>query len=318
MSSRKAVVDTVMSWDGVKHGSAKHHEIIDIYNKKVGGMNYYAAWCAATASAAAIKAGAADLYPLGISCGKIIEKARAMGIWVEDDRFVPSIGDWLVYDWNDGSGYAAYDNRDGHDHIGTVVAVGGSSFVVEEGNMGRPAHVGKRTVSVNGRYIRGFVHPRFPEDEPQKPGEPANDAGMHYRVHAQGVGWLPAVRDGQVAGTTGQSRRVEAIKMTPPAGVTLDVNVHLQGVGWVSYGGVRRGKGSGTGSSATDPIMGTVGQSRRLEAIQIHADGLPKGKRLLYRAHVQGKGWLPWVGSGQVAGTTGERRRLEAIQMKIV
>ena len=318
MASRKAVVDAVKSWDGVKYGSKAHHDIIDIYNKRVGGMNYYAAWCAATASAAAIKAGVADLYPLGISCGEIIKQAKRMGIWVEDDRFVPSVADWLIYDWDDGTDYASYDNREGHDHIGTVIAVSGNAFVVEEGNMGRPSHVGRRTVKVNGRYIRGFVHPKFPEDEPQKAGQPVNNAGIHYRAHVQRHGWLPAVRDGQVAGTTGMSLRMEALKFTPPEGVTLTVNAHMQGIGWKSYTGIRKGKSSGTGSSKNDPIIGSTGQSRRLEAIQIHAEGLPAGKSLRYRAHVQGKGWLPWVGDGKVAGTTGESRRMEAIQVEIV
>lgn len=34
-----------------------------------------------------------------------------------------------------------------------------------------------------------------------------------------------------------------------------------------------------------------------------------------YRAHVENKGWLPWVTDGQTAGTTGKALRLEAIQI---
>ena len=162
MPSRADVVAVVKSWEGATQGSSTQHKIIDIFNKKVGGMSYTAPWCAATASAAVIKAGAADYYPLSASCGAIINGAKKMGIWVESDSFVPTIGDWVIYDWADGSNYANYDNKEGHDHIGTVVAVGNGTFDVVEGNMGRPPRVGRRPMKVNGRYIRGFVHPKLP------------------------------------------------------------------------------------------------------------------------------------------------------------
>lgn len=183
MTTRADVVRVVKSWEGATQGSATHHKIIDIYNKQVGGMNYTAAWCAATASAAAIEAGAAKYYPLGISCGAIIEKAKSMGIWVEDDSFVPSIADWVIYDWADGSNYANYDNKSGHDHIGTVVSVGNGTFEVTEGNMGRPPRVGRRPMKVNGRYIRGFVHPKL--DTVEAKWIKAKDGRWWYR-HSDG------------------------------------------------------------------------------------------------------------------------------------
>jgi hypothetical protein len=183
MTSRADVVAVVKSWEGAKQGSATQHKIIDIFNSKVGGMSYTAAWCAATASAAAIKAGAADYYPLSASCGAIINGAKKMGIWVESDSFVPSIGDWVIYDWADGSNYASYDNREGHDHIGTVVAVGNGTFDVVEGNMGRPPRVGRRPMKVNGRYIRGFVHPKL--DTVEAKWIQAKDGRWWYR-HADG------------------------------------------------------------------------------------------------------------------------------------
>lgn len=312
MTNRADVVAVVKSWEGATQGSATHRKIIDIYNSRVGGMSYTAPWCAATASAAAIKAGAAEYYPLDASCGRIIEKAKRMGIWVEDDAYTPTIGDWVIYDWEDGPGYATRDDREGHDHIGTIVAVGNGTFDVVEGNMGRPPRVGRRRVKVNGRYIRGFVRPRLPlRDVPKQPeSKRVNTAGLAYRAHVERAGWLPPVHDGQIAGTVGCSARLEALKFTPPKGVRLTVNAHMQGVGWRSYENIERGR--------YDPVVGTTGEGRRLEAVQIHADGLPEGKRLRYRAHVQGVGWQPWVEAGKVAGTTGQRLRLEALQVEIV
>ena len=144
----------------------------------------------------------------------------------------------------------------------------------------------------------------------QNPGKPVNNVGMHYRVHAQSLGWLAPVRDGQVAGTVGYSKRLEAIKMTPPSGVVLAVDVHIQGVGWKTYTGVER--------DVYDPIMGTEGQAKRLEAIRIRCIENSTGKQLRYRAHVQNVGWQPWCNEGDTAGTEGRSLRMEAIQIEFI
>lgn len=143
-------------------------------------------------------------------------------------------------------------------------------------------------------------------------------ASIHYRAHVQTYGWLDAVADGVTSGTTGEGKRLEAIKVTPPDGWELEVAVHLQGIGDKVYKGIKKGKSSGLGSSATDPIIGTVGEGRRMEAIRIHAVKKTGGKQLKYRVHMQGIGWGPWCTDNQWAGTKGEARRIEAIQIKIV
>lgn len=171
-------------------------------------------------------------------------------------------------------------------------------------------------------WTRAFRYAGKPRRPVQVPGTVKNGAGLRYRAHVEKAGWLSSVRDGQVAGTTGWGARLEAIKITPPEGIVLDVQAHIQKKGNVRYEGIRKGKSSGTGSSRTDPIIGTTNLGMRLEAVWIRAKGIPEGKALRYRAHVQGKGWLPWQTAGTtdyggMAGTIGESRRLEAIQMYI-
>lgn len=164
-------------------------------------------------------------------------------------------------------------------------------------------------VDMNIRYI---------DDAPKwenVPSKAVNDEGIKYRVHGQTYGWLPSVHDGQIAGTVGKSKRIEAIKITPPEGVELEVDVHLQGIGWKTYKGIKKGKSSGTGSSDTDPIMGTIGQSRRLEAIRIRCTKNPTGKKLCYQGHCQGIGWQTPVREGVTCGTVGQSRRLEAVRI---
>lgn len=154
----------------------------------------------------------------------------------------------------------------------------------------------------------------------QLPGEPANDAGLWYRAHVEGYGWLDPVHDGQVAGTTGMAKRMEAIKITPPEGWEIWVKLHVQDYGWVSYEGISRGESSGEGSSPTDPIMGTVGENRRIEDVIIGVSKRPAEdtRHLEFRVHQQDTGWKAWTREGNASGTDGMAIRLEAIQMRLV
>lgn len=160
---RNELIKDAESFLGAKQGSAKHKDLINIFNKvKPDGwaMTYTAFWCAAAASAFAIDTFGVDkakkYFPLSANCGTIITKAINMGIWVENDAYRPDKGDWILYDWDD-SGRG--DNKGGPDHVGTVVKVEGSKIYVIEGNYSRS--VQERELSVNGRYIRGFVTPNY-------------------------------------------------------------------------------------------------------------------------------------------------------------
>ena len=160
---RNQLIKTAKSFLGAKQGSAKHKELINKFNQvKPDGwaMTYSAAWCAAAASAFAIKtfgvSKAKKYFPLSANCGTIITKAKKMGIWVESDSHIPKRGDWILYDWDDnGKG----NNVGGPDHVGTVDKVSNSKIYVIEGNKSNA--VGERILAVNGRYIRGFVTPKY-------------------------------------------------------------------------------------------------------------------------------------------------------------
>lgn len=163
MYSRQKVVDIMKSWDGLSQKAQTHRPIIDIYNTikplpRGMKMTYTAPYCATTVSSAYHKAGYDDIFPFEASCNQMIEKAKKMGCWVEDDAYVPQIADCLVYDWQDnGKG----DCVGTADHIGMVIGIKGSDLVVEEGNKGSNGIVGRRTMKVNGKCIRGYITPNF-------------------------------------------------------------------------------------------------------------------------------------------------------------
>lgn len=156
------------------------------------------------------------------------------------------------------------------------------------------------------------VDPEEP-DESEKPTEPdkpiINDKiNISYSTHVQDIGWMNFVKESKTSGTTGQSKRVEAIKIKLE-GVDesiknpIEYRVHVQDKDWMPW--VKNGE-----------IAGTTGQSKRVEAIQIKLNS-QIGKTIKYRVHVQDIGWMDWVKNGEVAGTTGQSKRIEAIEIKI-
>lgn len=167
MRSRNEVIKLATSWLGKKESDGSYKEIIDIYNSYKGGlprgvkMQYSWPWCACTWSAIAIKLGYTDIMPIEISCGELINAAKKMGIWVENDAYIPKIGDGILYDWDD-SGVG--DNTGWPDHTGVIDYVNTQSgyFIVIEGNYNDS--VKKRTISINGKYIRGFIAPKYDEE----------------------------------------------------------------------------------------------------------------------------------------------------------
>ena len=126
-----------------------------------------------------------------------------------------------------------------------------------------------------------------------------------YTSHAEGYGWLRNVGNDQITGTTGESKRLEALRIDVSGG-GIKYRAHVQDIGWMNY-------------VTSGHIMGTTGQSKRLEAIQIELTGTLKEKYdIYYRAHVQDIGWMDYVKNGEIGGTTGQSKRMEALQIKLV
>ena len=162
---RAKIIDKARSYLGAKQGGGKHKHIVNLFNEvKPDGwaMTYSAYWCATFASAIAIevfgKEKAKKFFPLSANCQTIVSKAKKMGIWKENDAYKPEAGDWILYDWQDsGKG----NNVGGPDHVGIVEETKNGKIRVIEGNKNKA--VGERTVYIDGKYIRGFVVPKYDE-----------------------------------------------------------------------------------------------------------------------------------------------------------
>ena len=130
-----------------------------------------------------------------------------------------------------------------------------------------------------------------------------------YTTHVQSYGWLPNVSDGEMSGTEGQAKRLEAIKISlknAPYSGDITYKTHVQSYGWLP-------------NVSNGVISGTSGESKRLEAIQINLTGeMEKNYDVYYRVHAQSYGWLGWAKNGEPAGTQGLSKRLEAVKIVLV
>ena len=136
----------------------------------------------------------------------------------------------------------------------------------------------------------------------------AKDSMINYETHVQTYGWQGKKSEGQISGTSGESKRLEGIRMhLTDTGVAGGVTyrTHVQTYGWQNW-------------KSDGEVSGTSGQSKRLEAIQIKLTGeMAEKYDIYYRVHAQTYGWLGWSKNGEAAGTEGLSKRLEAIQIRL-
>ena len=83
---------------------------------------------------------------------------------------------------------------------------------------------------------------------------------------------------------------------------------HVENEGWATF-------------ADNGNILGTVGQSLRLEAFKLWLEltGEDAGKDIgiEYEVHIQDYGWSQTYRNGEIAGTTGEGKRIEAVRIRL-
>ena len=134
-------------------------------------------------------------------------------------------------------------------------------------------------------------------------------AGVAYNTHVQTYGWQDFVYNGDMAGTSGQSKRLEGIHIAlvnQPYTGGIEYRTHVQTYGWQEW-------------KQNGQMSGTSGESKRLEGIEIRLTGeMSTQYDVYYRVHAQTYGWLDWAKNGEMAGTSGLSKRLEGISIVLV
>lgn len=144
--------------------------------------------------------------------------------------------------------------------------------------------------------------------ETEKNTQQITKPSVMYNTHIQNEGWKNdfSKKDGEMSGTSGQSLRLEAIKikLKDLKDVSIKYQTHVQNIGWQDW-------------KSDGQMSGTSGMSYRLEGIRIKLENTEKYS-VMYRVHVQNIGWQNWKYDGEMAGTQGQSLRLEAIEIKII
>lgn len=136
-----------------------------------------------------------------------------------------------------------------------------------------------------------------------------SDPKITYQAHVQEIGWMKTVSEGETAGTTGRSKRLEAFIINlDDIGVNgnIEYRAHVAEYGWQDW------KTSGI-------MAGRTGKGQAIEAVQIKlTDELAVKYDIYYRLHVEEIGWLGWTKNGAIAGSTGLSIESQAIQIRLV
>lgn len=156
-------------------------------------------------------------------------------------------------------------------------------------------------------------------------GNVGSNYELFYRAFVQDYGWLGWAKSGNPVGSQDLGKRIEAIEITvlPKGDVPNDYNSsasplitaalsasgHVQKDGWIA---------NGLDEFPGNLIIGTTGQSKRLEAISLKLDtNRLNASSIVYSAQIQDIGWTNNYSDGEIAGTTGQSKRLEAVKINL-
>lgn len=137
---------------------------------------------------------------------------------------------------------------------------------------------------------------------------PCQQISFSAQADVAGTGWLSPAKLKAVIGTTGQSRQLEAYKLSVSGTITggIEYSAYVQDTGWQDW--VKDGA-----------VAGTEGKNKRIEAIKIKLTGeMANYYDIYYRSHTAKWGWLGWAKNGAKAGTTTVGLRMEAFEVVIV
>lgn len=279
-ATARKVMTTALGFLGVKESPAGSNNVkfnTDYYGHEVFGSAYQ--WCCTYIWDVFRIGGASKLFYDGLktaSCTAVLNWAIKNGLTV--DRNKGQYGDIVLFDW-DGTGDA--------DHIGLIIKQNADgTYQTIEGNtaIGNDSNGGEVMERTRLACIRAIVRPKYETET------------LTYRAYCQTYGWREWAENGEVAGTTGEGKRLEALQFGNGSKITAQCHCQSYGDMNIVY---------------EQNIAGTVAESKRMEAIKLDAP-----YKIKYRVHVQGTGWTAWANNGEWCGTKGQGKRLEAIQVK--
>ncbi len=191
-------------------------------------------------------------------------------------------------------------------HIGICASTnqGGQVLVLGQ-NQGNGGAVCEVWLPLTDSYPTVFRPKAKKESQYDGNVQPVNNMGLKYQAHTQDIGWREWVRDGQIAGSVGKAKQLEALRIdVGNLPLKLKAKVHIQNIGWVTIDNITK-----------DTVIGTTGKRLRIEAIELDEIENKTGKKLYYQAHLANTGWTGKVPANYATGTVGLKKAIEAIKI---
>lgn len=222
------------------------------------------------------------------SCTALLNWGYNRGLLVDlkDGR----TGDLILFDWDDSRDADHVGMIKTHNSDGSYLTIEGNTSI---GNNGNGGQVMRRTRWVGYDHVRAIIRPKYQKT-------------VTYQVHQQTYGWLPFVDEGECAGYTGRSKRMESLR------INSDFYDFVYGVHQQTYGDSKE--------FTNGQAAGVTGESKRIEGcwIKCYKKGTKESVKIRYRLHIQGTGWTGWCNNGEYCGTRGQSLRAEAIEIEFV
>ena len=133
-------------------------------------------------------------------------------------------------------------------------------------------------------------------------------AHIKYRVYIYGKGWQDYVQDGEIAGTTGKNRMIEAIQIEIEGleKYTVEYQAHVQDIGWQVW--------ALNGMNAGTIEQGLRIESARIRIVKKENTVVPQVK---YSSHNATNGWTSYVKNGNTSGSENNAIKLDAIKIAL-
>lgn len=191
-------------------------------------------------------------------------------------------------------------------HIGICASTNHAGQVLVLGqNQGNGGAVCEAWLPLTDSYPTVFRPKAKKETQYDGNVEPVNNMCLKYQAHTQDIGWREWVRDGQIAGSVGKAKQLEALRIdTGNLPLKLKAKVHIANIGWITVDNITK-----------DTVIGTTGKRLRIEAIELDEIENKTGKKLYYQAHIATIGWTGKVPANYATGTVGLKKAIEAIKI---
>ena len=121
-------------------------------------------------------------------------------------------------------------------------------------------------------------------------GSKSDEYDIFYRAHVQTYGWQDYVSSDEIAGTTGESKDLQALQIVI---VEKEKDISVDSKDLISYSAYTSTFGWGGAASRNGEQAGVIGMSLPIESIKIES-GI-EGVGVEYSTHIPNVGWQDYV-----------------------